>query len=88
MNIFRGGGTDFGLGGQKIFYRRQKKIFCTIFFPQGGFPSNIGWAAAHPAHPGPTPLDTTHLDSLVSSYSIVSLIVNDNIENKYKMTKG
>ena len=54
--IYRGGGTDFGLGGQKIFYRGQKKFFCTNIFPQEGFPSNIGWAAAHPAHPGPTPL--------------------------------
>ena len=54
--MIRGGGTDFGLGGQKLFYRGQKNFFAQIFFPQERLPSNIGWAAAHPAHPGPTPL--------------------------------
>ena len=48
---------DFGLGGQKFFYRGQKKFFCTNFFPQEGFPSNIGLEAAHP---GPRPLFIYH----------------------------
>ena len=54
MSMGRGGGTDFGLGGQKFFYRGQKNFFAQIFFPQEDFPSNIGWAAAHP---GPWPLN-------------------------------
>ena len=34
--MLRGSGTDFGLGGQKIFYRGQKKFFLHKFFPPRG----------------------------------------------------
>ena len=41
--------------GRNFFYE-PKKIFLPKCFCSVGFPSNIGWAAAHP---GPTPLHTS-----------------------------
>ena len=61
--ICRGGGTDFGLGGQKIFLGDKKNVFSEIFSLQEDFPLNIGWAAAHP---GPTPLYIVHIHMYIS----------------------
>ena len=41
--IRRGVGTDFGLGRQNFFYRRQKNNFCANFLtPKEAFPQILG----------------------------------------------
>ena len=67
--------------GRKFFYRGQKIFFCKNIFPQEGFPSNIGWAAAHPAHTGPRPLCIRK--EAISLFGTFDLISSRNLKSCY-----